>query len=1255
MGQIKRSASFVVAAALAAWCWASPSAAQVGVAELDENCLVSILNRTAIPQPDGSYILPNTPSNIGRVRARATCVENGVTRSGQSDYLEFNPLSRAVLVPPIVFGQTEPIPDSLVISSPATTLGTVGATAQLTVTAVFPGSTRDVTTAASGTNYTTSNPAVATIGSDGLLTAHGVGIVLVSAVNEGALAVLRLQVSTTGDSDGDGIPDDLELANGLDPGNPIDGIDDLDGDELTNRDELMDLGTDPRNPDTDGDRLRDSAEGLFGTNPLLYDTDGDQVGDGLEVVAGSNPLDANSVDLGPIVDALTVQPASFTLIFNTAVGEASRRLTVTASLIDGTEIDVRSQRYGTSYSSSNLAIVNFGAEDGVVFAGQDGTATVTVSLGAVSDSTQVHVETFAPTALSFLLLPGFANGVAVDGDFAYVAAGTAGLHVVDVSNLNAPVLAATVNTPGNANDVRVAAGYAYVADGASGLQIVDVNNPLAPVLIAGFDTPGTATDVAVLNGRAYVADGVAGLRVIDVSLPVAPLAVGAVDTPGNARGVDAVDDFAVVADAHGGVHIVSVANPASPVIRGSAHMRANSVSRAADVVVRDRFAYVADGSDAALGGLRVVDFRNPLTPVVVGSTSNQFGLVSVALDERFALTADYFFPNAVPIFDVGGAPVFSAVLNFAGAPSFRDDDGNGVAVRNGVVFLAGAQGITDNGSFGNGGLHIGRAYILGDDLGVAPQVAITAPANGASVPERSLLTLKATATDDVLVTAVRFLVNGAVVAEDFKTPFQATFTVPAGVTSLTLGAIATDLGDNQGTAQPVTVTVVADNKPVVSLIAPVAGARIVEGTSISIAAEASDDIQVTKVEFFVSGTLRQTVTVAPYRFNFTVPLNTTQISIVAVATDSIGQTASTPALVLPVEDDLAPVVTLLEPLNGAQVIANSRVKIVAGASDDGTVQRVRFLVNGAFLGEDFLTPFESEVRGPATGVTMTISAIAEDNLGQQSQASVQIVGIPDPGTTVTGTVLLPDGQPAAGASVVAATRSSATDAAGRFLIADVPTVDPIRVRATLQAPGTFLVGFSTEGNPVLGGVTEVGEIQLLPGFPNGNGGFELGNFTGYTTTGQATVIQTLGPVLPTEGQFMALITTGGAAVSGVRSTVNTSFAVPAGATFVAFDFNFLSNEFPTFVGSIFNDTLRVQLTTPGGSQNTVIASVNGSSFVQAGGTGFNGMTGFATVRLDVSSFAGQPGIANLVIDIQVTDVGDTSVDSAALVDNFRFE
>ena len=51
------------------------------------------------------------------------------------------------------------------------------------------------------------------------------------------------------------------------------------------------LGTDPHNPDTDGDGLSDGDEVIiWKTNPLNPDTDGDGYSDGSEVFHGYNPL-----------------------------------------------------------------------------------------------------------------------------------------------------------------------------------------------------------------------------------------------------------------------------------------------------------------------------------------------------------------------------------------------------------------------------------------------------------------------------------------------------------------------------------------------------------------------------------------------------------------------------------------------------------------------------------------------------------------------------------------------------------------------------------------------------------------------------------------------------------------------------------------------------------------------------------------------------------------------------------------------------
>ena len=112
------------------------------------------------------------------------------------------------------------------------------------------------------------------------------------------------------DSDGDGMPDDWEIANGLNE-NVNDAAGDPDGDTLTNLQEYG-LGTNPQLMDSDVDGLDDNVEdgsgvwsgaGDPGTSPVLFDTDGDGLSDGLE-----NPdlpyLDATQPGTNPhVVDS----------------------------------------------------------------------------------------------------------------------------------------------------------------------------------------------------------------------------------------------------------------------------------------------------------------------------------------------------------------------------------------------------------------------------------------------------------------------------------------------------------------------------------------------------------------------------------------------------------------------------------------------------------------------------------------------------------------------------------------------------------------------------------------------------------------------------------------------------------------------------------------------------------------------------------------------------------------------------------------
>ncbi|MBN1622129.1 MAG: fibronectin type III domain-containing protein [Endomicrobiales bacterium] len=84
------------------------------------------------------------------------------------------------------------------------------------------------------------------------------------------------------------------------------------------------------------------------------------------------------------------------------------------------------------------------------------------------------------------------------------------------------------NTPGTAYNVYVSSNYAYVADGTGGLQIIDISDPTSPSRV-GYYTEGTTIkvyDVCVQGDYAYIVDSNYKLKVIDVSDPAAPAALG---------------------------------------------------------------------------------------------------------------------------------------------------------------------------------------------------------------------------------------------------------------------------------------------------------------------------------------------------------------------------------------------------------------------------------------------------------------------------------------------------------------------------------------------------------------------------------------------------------------------------------------------------------------------------------------------------------------------------------------------------------
>lgn len=120
--------------------------------------------------------------------------------------------------------------------------------------------------------------------------AQGTAVAQETAAFESAAASTAtadaLTAEAEGDDDSDGLSNNREVSLGTDPNNP-----DTDGDGLNDGQEVNQYGTNPNQQDTDGDTLIDGDEvNNFKTSPINPDTDNDGQTDGVEVAGGGNPL-----------------------------------------------------------------------------------------------------------------------------------------------------------------------------------------------------------------------------------------------------------------------------------------------------------------------------------------------------------------------------------------------------------------------------------------------------------------------------------------------------------------------------------------------------------------------------------------------------------------------------------------------------------------------------------------------------------------------------------------------------------------------------------------------------------------------------------------------------------------------------------------------------------------------------------------------------------------------------------------------------
>ncbi|MBL9174294.1 MAG: hypothetical protein JNL10_12220, partial [Verrucomicrobiales bacterium] len=237
-----------------------------------------------------------------------------------------------------------------------------------------------------------------------------------------------------------------------------------------------------------------------------------------------------------------------------------------------------------------------------------------------------------PQLIGQLNTAGFARDVAVVGTVAYVADSENGLVIADVSDPSNPVAVGRLDTDGMAEGVAISGSIACVADGISGLDFVDVSNPASPVRRSVQPSLGRAGKVSVAGTRAYVSEGTAGLQIYDFSNPALPVRLGGLDTPGFANSVRIVGTTAFVADGASGIRIVDCTVPSAPVTQGV--LATPGVAQ--DIQVSGNLAAVAAGES----GLVLVNVANRAVPALAGTLATRGAAFGVFFRESTAFVAD---------------------------------------------------------------------------------------------------------------------------------------------------------------------------------------------------------------------------------------------------------------------------------------------------------------------------------------------------------------------------------------------------------------------------------------------------------------------------------------------------------------------------------------------------------------------------------------------------------------------------------------
>lgn len=271
--------------------------------------------------------------------------------------------------------------------------------------------------------------------------------------------------------------------------------------------------------------------------------------------------------------------------------------------------------------------------------------------------------------------------------------------------------------------------------------------------------------------------------------------------------------------------------------------------------------------------------------------------------------------------------------------------------------------------------------------------AVSLSASPASVSVGATVTLSATASDNVSVSSVKFYRGDTLLATDTTAPYEyALTTTVSDVGTLSFKAVASDAAGNTADAST-TATVKAATPPDITKPSVTVKLTQLADRSYTVSAEASDNVGISKVEFYDNGTLIATSTTAPYNTALNYPVNATGThEIVAKAYDAAGNVSESRTSFSVGQQQNTQLPVVIPSVTPNVITQSGKVTITALVNSSLGIAQVEFFLDDKQLKLTSTLPYTTSLdfSGAENGI-YTVTIRATDKLGQVSEAKQQLV------------------------------------------------------------------------------------------------------------------------------------------------------------------------------------------------------------------------------------------------------------------------